>query len=185
MRRSKACRTVRSGHQTLAGVDECQGEPAGRRPPGERFCEEQLARRAPCASATAARKMCVGVFGPEPVREVLPHLGAGADAGLLAARGALRRRIADFGPRTSTRRATGSPRASSRFTDAERSPRPCSRETAPAVRTGYRQNPDEYLLRRLPPPHPVRRGRPRRPRGRTGEKGQRRTVAKTPSRSTT
>ena len=46
--------------------------------------------------------------------------------------------------------------------DAERRPGHVSRETAPAVRIGYRQNPDEYLLRRLPPPHPARRGRPRR-----------------------
>ena len=156
-----------------------QGKPAGRRLLRRGApAREQPAR--PCPAQGSRHRRAENVRGrvrPEPVRKVLPHLGAGAGCRRLAAYGT-RRRIRRFhsGHQPGGRQGVHGPRHAL-HPDAERRPGHVSRETTPAVRTGYRQNPDEYLLRRLPPPHPARRGRPRRPRGRTGEKGQRRTVA--------
>lgn len=156
-----------------------QGKPAGHRLLRRGApAREQPARRAlRKEAATAARKMCVGVFGPSQSGKsyLISALAQDADGSLLAALGDESARF-HSGHQPGGRQGVHGPRHAL-HPDAERRPGHVSRETAPAVRTGYRQNPDEYLLRRLPPPHPARRGRPRRPRGRTGEKGQRRTVA--------
>ena len=137
-----------AGIKTLAGVDEwVRANPQAAGSSGEALLREsnRLARALRKEAATAARKMCVGVFGPSQSGKsyLISALAQDADGSLLAALGD---ESADFIQDINPAGGKESTGLVTRFT-------------------------------LTPPPHPARRGRPRRPRGRTGEKGQRRTVA--------
>lgn len=105
-----------AGIKTLAGVDEwVRANPQAAGSSGEALLRESNRLAAPLRkeAATAARKMCVGVFGPSQSGKSYLISALAQDARRLAARGA-RGRIRPISFRTSTRRAARSPRASSR-----------------------------------------------------------------------
>lgn len=126
---------------------------------GEALLREsnRLARALRKEAATAARKMCVGVFGPSQSGKsyLISALAQDADGSLLAALGD---ESADFIQDINPAGGKESTGLVTRFTlTPSGAPTMFPVKLRSAVRTGYRQNPDEYLLRRLPPPHPARR----------------------------
>lgn len=105
-----------AGIKTLAGVDEwVRANPQAAGSSGEALLREsnRLARALRKEAATAARKMCVGVFGPSQSGKsyLISALAQDAD-GLAGSRRSGTNPPISF--RTSTRRAARSPRASSR-----------------------------------------------------------------------
>ena len=103
-----------AGIKTLAGVDEwVRANPQAAGSSGEALLREsnRLARALRKEAATAARKMCVGVFGPSQSGKSYLISALAQDADRCSRRSATNPPISF---RTSTRWAARSPRASSR-----------------------------------------------------------------------